>query len=603
MFNSRISGTETFVGSTSGTIGITAPASVTSYSLTLPSAVSAANGNVLSSNTFGTLSWSSPGSLLTAGTGISISGNTITNTGVLTEVDPTWSNGGNQTNSISRSGVVTITRTDASNGFLIGNTGSTAGTVSTYPFLIQRAGLTDLSLGSDASFGYFQSWNNKPLLLNSQGNFIGINQTTAPVQNLDINGRLAVQNGVIQRGGTTITASNDLGLYSQINGNWIRIASNAAPIKFFTDQGGGNAAGTNALMSVDNANGGGVIIAAETSGAGNAGTPQARAALEINSTTKGMLTPRLNTSQRDAMGNSLNEGLLIYNTDTDCFEFWDTKSAPIGGNGFWNSLCEWCKNVIIINSNQTGYNLSSAIGGGRAEQYCVYILSGVTLQAAGNGGGSGVAGNSAFNANTMPAGASIKLYNYGTLLGGGGNGGQGGQESDGVCSGDANGQAGGSGGHGILTSSSVPVSVFNYGTIRAGGGGGGGGGRSCCAAGGGGGGGAGTPSGSGGAQNTTNCTSGFICGCGGSTSSPGSSGTASAGGNGGGGVNRGSTGCTCTGSGAGSGGNGGAPGVAGNVGAGSSSGAAGGAGLALQGNGSGSSITNVSGTVTGSINP
>ena len=63
LFNTRISGTETFVGSTSGTVGIAAPATVTSYNLTLPTAAPASNGQVLSSTTGGALSWVSGSSL------------------------------------------------------------------------------------------------------------------------------------------------------------------------------------------------------------------------------------------------------------------------------------------------------------------------------------------------------------------------------------------------------------------------------------------------------------------------------------------------------------------------------------------------------------
>lgn len=50
---------------------------------TWPSANATSNGQVLSSTTAGALTWNDPGSLLTAGTGISITGNTIANTGVL----------------------------------------------------------------------------------------------------------------------------------------------------------------------------------------------------------------------------------------------------------------------------------------------------------------------------------------------------------------------------------------------------------------------------------------------------------------------------------------------------------------------------------------
>lgn len=521
------------------------------------------------------------------------------------------------TNNIERmrvlqtSGNVGIGSAAPPNLLTLNTNNTTAATVTTYSLALQRFNSTDLTLGSDVSYAYVQSWNAKPLQLNALSNFVGINMSsTAPIQNLDINGRLNVRSGVIQRGTTQINATLDLGLYSQVAANWIRIAANAAPVKFFTDQGGANGAGTNATMSVDNQNGGGVMIAAETGGTGNAGSPYQRAALEISSATKGFLMPRLTTTQRDAMGNNLAEGLMIYNIDNNCFEWWDTKSTPNGGNGFWNSVCKTCDNIVIISTNQVGYNLNAAVGGGKAENYCVYINTGVTLQANGNGGGSGAAGNPGFNATTMPSGAKITLWNYGTILAGGGNGGVGARESDGVCQSDQSAGTGGAGGHAIQTVNGVPVTVFNYGLIRAGGGGGGGAGAGCCSAGGGGGGGAGTPPGSGGVGNCYNCTAGFVCGCGGRTgcSANGNAGTATIAGTGGGGAGSSSSACSGNSNG-GTGATGGVNGVAGNSeGTGccvtGCSGASGGAaGLALQGNGSGSSITNVSGTVTGSVNP
>ncbi len=434
--------------------------------------------------------------------------------------------------------------------------------------------------------------------------------TPTPIQNLDVNGRINVNNGIIQRGPTTINVSTDLGLYNQIAGNWIRIANNAAPIKFYIDQGGGNAVGTNSLVDFESANGGGVAISANTTGPTN-GTPYTRAILDLQSTDKGFLTPRMTTVQRDAMGIVLTEGLLIYNIDNNCFEYWDTQATPIAGsNGFWNSLCDHCDNVIIITTNQTGYNLNTAVGGGRAEHYCVYIRAGVTLQALGNGGGSGAAGNSGFNASTMPSGASVTLYNYGNILAGGGNGGIGASESDDVCQANGNSGAGGAGGNAIQTINGVPITVFNYGIIRAGGGGGGGAGAGCCSAGGGGGGGAGTPAGAGGAGRCYNCTGGFICGCGGRTgcSAAGNIGTAIAPGTGGGGSGSAGSGCSGNSNG-GTGATGGANGIAGNNqgtgccdGAGCAGAVGGAAGVALQGSGSGSSMNNF-GTVTGAVIP
>jgi hypothetical protein len=82
-------------------------------------------------------------------------------------------------------------------------------------------------------------------LMYVRGN-VGIG-TTTPIQQLDINGRIHVNNGVIQRGGAAITTTSDLGLYSRGAGSWIRIVSNAAPIRFFSD----DAQGTNHNVTIE----------------------------------------------------------------------------------------------------------------------------------------------------------------------------------------------------------------------------------------------------------------------------------------------------------------------------------------------------------------
>ncbi len=56
-------------------------------------------------------------------------------------------------------------------------------------------------------------------------------------------------------------------------------------------------------------------LSAQTAIGGN--TPDATAMLDVQSTTKGVLLPRLTTAQRTAIASPA-EGLLIYNTDTDC---------------------------------------------------------------------------------------------------------------------------------------------------------------------------------------------------------------------------------------------------------------------------------------------
>ena len=55
-------------------------------------------------------------------------------------------------------------------------------------------------------------------------------------------------------------------------------------------------------------------------------TPDASAILELESTEKGLLPPRMTTAERDAILNPA-EGLVIYNTTENCLEWWDA-SAP-----------------------------------------------------------------------------------------------------------------------------------------------------------------------------------------------------------------------------------------------------------------------------------
>ncbi|MCX7769296.1 MAG: hypothetical protein N2110_09805, partial [Flavobacteriales bacterium] len=411
------------------------------------------------------------------------------------------------------------------------------------------------------------------------------------------------------RGTTPITVTNDLGLYSQPSGHWIRIATNYAPIKHFTDQGGGNSAGTNAIMSIEPGNGGGIQINAEISGTGNAGAPPARAALDVTSTSKGVLIPRMTTAQRDAMGVNLPEALMIYNTTTDCFEFWDTRFSVPGGNGFWNSLCDHCQNLYVYNTNSNGNNFFIQAGSPSiARRWCVYVNPGVTLGAASPGG-------VALDFSGLPGGSQVILYNYGSIVGGGGSGGNGGQESDGICpAGDTPGGGGQAGGAAILSNGTVRVIVYNYGLIAGGGGGGGGGSGGCRSRGGGGGGGRGIPGGNAGLAPTSGGekASGFgclSCTSAGAGATNGTAGSPSAPGTGGCSTGNSGGGCLYSGYNGGCGGNGGDYGAPGANGTGGNCGSApagwgGAGGPALNGNGGGASLTNYAGGVHyGSVIP
>ena len=60
-------------------------------------------------------------------------------------------------------------------------------------------------------------------------------------------------------------------------------------------------------------------------------TPDASAILEVKSTDKGFLPPRMTIAERDAIASPA-EGLTIYNTTTKCLETYQGT--------FWASLCD-----------------------------------------------------------------------------------------------------------------------------------------------------------------------------------------------------------------------------------------------------------------------
>lgn len=62
----------------------------------------------------------------------------------------------------------------------------------------------------------------------------------------------------------------------------------------------------------------------------NTPTPHSSAVLDVNSTEKGFLPPRMTTAQRDAIA-SPSPGLVIYNSETNCLEFWNASG--------WISTC------------------------------------------------------------------------------------------------------------------------------------------------------------------------------------------------------------------------------------------------------------------------
>lgn len=74
-------------------------------------------------------------------------------------------------------------------------------------------------------------------------------------------------------------------------------------------------------------------------------TPNPSSALEVRSTTQGVLVPRLTTVQRLAIANPAN-GLLVYDTDLQCFYYYNA-TTPV-----WQNLCESGINCWDLNGNR-----------------------------------------------------------------------------------------------------------------------------------------------------------------------------------------------------------------------------------------------------------
>lgn len=143
------------------------------------------------------------------------------------------------------------------------------------------------------------------------GTNVGVG-TTGMIQKLDVNGRMNVTGGVIQRGGAAITTTSDLGLYSRLAGNWMRLVTNGAPIRFFSDDG----TGTTANMTI------------ESNGSVGIGTtsPTGVAKLDVTGDGNTIIIPRKSTAGDPAGSN----GMTYYNSNSQRFRAFE--------NGVWYNL-------------------------------------------------------------------------------------------------------------------------------------------------------------------------------------------------------------------------------------------------------------------------
>lgn len=116
-------------------------------------------------------------------------------------------------------------------------------------------------------------------------------------------------------------------------------------------------------------------------------TPHVSAQLEISSTTKGLLAPRMTTAQRIAIAGPA-KGLLVYDTDVNSlFHYngaaWSNLSAGGGGGGLtlpYTASVDFNTNVLSI----TNAGFGAAISGTTTNEFG-YAISGISNSAYGYG--------------------------------------------------------------------------------------------------------------------------------------------------------------------------------------------------------------------------
>ena len=255
-----------------------------------------------------------------------------------------WTDGTNGVFATSSGDRVGIGATDSSshlsNKFNViqesGDTNPLLAQIGTYGFALKNnAAVTGLTMGLDSNYAYLQSWNGKILNINSQGNNTIINPNSAYVGvgltsptslfqagvhsgykgpgTVSISSSTAVVTGT----GTNFTEMFNVGDYINVNGLGQKLITIISSNTQLTMTSGYGSSGSS-LPYTHGANSDGVrfsVLANGSVGVGT-GTPNNKAILDLSSTTKAFLPPRMTTTQRNVISPAV-AGMVIYNTTTN----------------------------------------------------------------------------------------------------------------------------------------------------------------------------------------------------------------------------------------------------------------------------------------------
>jgi hypothetical protein len=81
--------------------------------------------------------------------------------------------------------------------------------------------------------------------------------------------------------------------------------------------------------------------------------PNSSAMLDVKSTDKGFLPPRMTAAERDAISSPA-DGLVIFNTSSDCLNFY--------ASGYWNEICGISDLPTVYNPTTGKYWMDRNLG-------------------------------------------------------------------------------------------------------------------------------------------------------------------------------------------------------------------------------------------------
>lgn len=136
-----------------------------------------------------------------------------------------------------------------------------------------------------------------------------------------------------------------------------------------------------------------VVNAQNNVGIGTA-APNASSLLELQATDKGLLTPRVSSAQRLAIATPA-DGLLVYDTDVDCFFFYKSNA--------WQNLCACFCTVTNGDTGPTGPTGAGATGATGASG--INGATGATGPSGANGA-TGATGDTGATGNTGASGSN-----------------------------------------------------------------------------------------------------------------------------------------------------------------------------------------------------